>query len=439
MKNKFWFLTKMSLKKKIASKWFVIANIVLAIIIIALTNLNSIITYFGGDFNNQTKIYVVDETNQAYTTFQNSLKEITKATDQESNKEEKIVAEQSLKTAKEAQKDLKDKEVLVIFENDTANYIKAKVVSEKKIDNMTYQIISQTLNNTKAAVALTESNIDPVELSRISSPIAIERLVLSEKKDVDENMDLIMGTVFPTIILPFFVLIIFLVQMVGGEICEEKTTKSMEIIISNVSPKVHLGSKILASNVFVITQGLLLIVYLMIGLAISGVFSGGSLALPTEITSVWDSLVQSGFLSKLIYLIPLALILMVLSFIAYSLVAGILASMTTNMEDFQQIQTPIMIISLIGYYLAIMAGMFQGSILIKILSYVPFLSCLISPSLLLMGQISIIDVIISIIILVLFIFLLVRFGLKIYKVGILNYSNEKVWSRLAKAVKTKDI
>ncbi len=51
--------------------------------------------------------------------------------------------------------------------------------------------------------------------------------------------------------------------MVGGEICEEKTTRSMEIIISNVSPKMHLFSKVLASNIFVITQGALLINFLL--------------------------------------------------------------------------------------------------------------------------------------------------------------------------------
>ena len=49
-------------------------------------------------------------------------------------------------------------------------------------------------------------------------------------------------------------LIIFLVQMIGAEVNEEKTTKSMEIIISNVSPKTHFLSKVLSSNLFVIIQ-----------------------------------------------------------------------------------------------------------------------------------------------------------------------------------------
>ena len=120
---------------------------------------------------------------------------------------------------------------------------------------------------------------------------------------------------------------------------------------------------------------------------------------------------------------------------AYSLLAGILASMTTNIEDFQQLQTPIVIISLIGYYLAMMAGMFEGAIFIKVLSFVPLISAILSPSLLVLGQIGIIEVIISIMITIGFIYLLIKYGLRIYKVGILNYSSKDLWKKMFKAIK----
>ena len=83
-------------------------------------------------------------------------------------------------------------------------------------------------------------------------------------------------------------------------------------------------------------------------------------------------------MSKLGYIIPALLILMILTFIGYSLAAGILASMTTNTEDFQQLQTPIMLVSLIGYYLALMASLFKGSTFIRIISYFPFISAILS-------------------------------------------------------------
>lgn len=431
MSNKFWYLTKQSLRKKIKSKWFIGVNIMLALVIIALININSIITFFGGDFNEKTKILVVDKTDISFEVFKQSMKEITKE-----EEEEKVVVKASNKTEKQLKKDLKDNQVAIVFENDEENFVTAKVISKEKIDSSTYQYISQGLNSTKTSVALVKTNTDPALLAKISSPMTTERIVLNDKKSVDENMEMVMGSLFPTLILPFFMLIIFLVQMIGGEICEEKTTKSMEVIISNVSPKVHLLSKVIASNLFIIIQGLLLVLYSAVGILIS---TKGQLSINQNVDSLLTATVESGFLDKIITLLPAILIMMLLSFLAYSLIAGILAAMTTNMEDFNQIQTPIMLVLLAGYYLAIMAGMFDGSILIRILSYVPFISCLVSPSLYIIGQISMIDVIISIIVLIVTILVMIKYGLKVYKIGILNYSNEKIWSRFAKALKSKDV
>ena len=431
MSNKFWYLTKQSLKKKVKSKWFIGVNIMLALVIIALININSIIAFFGGDFNEKTRILVVDKTDISFDVFKQSIKEVTKEDD-----DENLVVKASDKTEKEVKKDLKDNEVAIIFDNDEELFVTAKIISKEKIDSSTYQYISQALNSTKTSVALVKTNTDPILLAKISSPMTTKRIVLNDKKSVDENMEMVMGSLFPTLILPFFMLIIFLVQMIGGEICEEKTTKSMEIIISNVSPKVHLLSKVLASNLFTIIQALLLVIYSIIGILIS---TKGHLSIDPNVDSLLTATVESGFLDKIITLLPAILIMMLLSFLAYSLIAGILAAMTTNMEDFNQIQTPIMLVLLAGYYLAIMAGMFDGSILIRILSYVPFISCLVSPSLYIIGQTNMIDVTISIIVLIITILAMAKYGLQVYKAGILNYSNEKIWSRFAKALKSKDV
>ena len=431
MTDKFWYLTKQSLNKKIKSKWFLGINILLALVVTALININSIIAFFGGDFNEEIKILVIDNTEVSYPVFKETMNTLTKEEDTG-----KITVKKETRPEEKLKKKLKDNQIAIVFDNDEENFVSSKIINNEKIDNTTYQYITQGLNTTKTSVALAKTNTDPALLAKISSPMEVERVVLSNGKSVDENMEMVMGTLFPTLILPFFMLIIFLVQMIGGEICEEKTTKSMEIIISNVSPKVHLFSKVLASNFFIIIQAILLVIYSVIGILIS---TKGQLQLNPNVDTLLTATVSSGFLDKVLNLLPAVIILMILSFIAYSLIAGILASMTTNMEDFSQIQTPIMLVLLAGYYLAIMAGMFDGSTFIRVLSYVPFLSCLIAPSLYIIGQITMIDVIISILILGLTIFLMTKYGLKIYKIGILNYSNEKIWTRFAKAIKSKDV
>ncbi len=436
--NKFWFLTGTNLKKKLKSKWFLVINIILLVAIVGIINMDSIIKAFGGDFNKTSEIIVLDQTELSYPIFEKNLQYFNDTLGTEYT----FDIQKADKSRQEIEEEIKDTDtVMILLEDDETSYIKASIISDSYIDTIYYQLLYQALSSTKTEVAFSLTNIDSEELQKLTSDISVDRILLSEDKNTEEeNMEMIMGTVFPTVILPFFILVIFLVQMIGAEINEEKQTRSMEVIISNVSPKAHFFSKVLASNAFVLLQGALLILYAIIALVIRNYLNVESASsITSEISNVWNSLVTSGFADKLTYIIPLTLILMILSFLTYSLVAGILASMTVSMEDYQQIQTPIMMICLAGYYLAIMAGMFEGSTFIRILSYVPFLSCLLSPALLVIGQIGIIDVIISIIVLVVFNFVLVRYGLKVYKIGILNYSTDKMWKKILKAVKSKEV
>jgi ABC-2 type transport system permease protein len=109
--------------------------------------------------------------------------------------------------------------------------------------------------------------------------------------------------------------------------------------------------------------------------------------------------------------------------------------MTTSIEDFQQVQTPIILICVMGYYLSMLAPTFEGSTFIKVVSYLPLISTLISPPLLLIGQIGLVDVGISLVLLIGAIYLMLTYGMKIYKVGILNYSTAKIWQKMLKAAK----
>lgn len=440
MTNKLKYLTKLSLDKKIKTKWFLIANIILLVIIAGIINIDSIIKFFGGDFDKKTEIVVIDNAscyNDFVKTFDSTREYLDTLKDAKITKYDKD--KESL------YEDIKKKDkILLVINEDSTNFINVEMITKSNIDNTTYQVITTILNSIKKDKALSYYGVSNEILDHISSYVDVKRTKLDDEESVDEMMELVMSTIFPIVILPFFTLTMFLVQMIGAEINEEKTTRGMEIIISNVSPKVHFLSKIISGNVFVLLQGLLLIVYLLIGIFIryistgvlvngGNILSGGVGSYVNKITS---SLELTGVLDKMQIIIPITLILMVVTFIAYSLVAGILASMTTNMEDYQQVQTPIMVISFISYYLSVAAAMFKGSIFIKVLSFIPFFSALLAPSLLVLGQITIVDAIISILLTVGLIFILVKYGLRIYKVGILNYSGTHLWKKMFKAFKS---
>lgn len=438
MTSKLSFLTQTSLNRKIKTKWFVVVNIILAIAIIGIINIDSIITIFGGDFNKKQEVYVIDETNQVFDLFKTNVENTDISLNEKEETSFDIVKYD--KTIEEAKEEMQEKDNLwlIVFEEDETTYLRASVISNGYIETLDYQIISQAIANAKTTIAIENSNISSSELEAIYAPATIERVILDEDKTTEgENSSMIMSVVFPVVILPFFMLSLFLVQMIGAEVNDEKSTRGMEIIISNVSPQTHFFSKVLAGNIFVLLQGFLLFAYGALGFLVRNLLGGSSITngVGAYVGSLLDVFLQGGLGDKLIYIIPLALILIVLTFIAYSLLAGILASMTTNIEDFQQLQTPIILISLLGYYLALMSNMFHGSLLIRIISYVPFISAILSPSLLMLGQIGIIDVIISIILTIVTNYLLIKYGLRIYKVGILNYSSKDLWKKMFKAMK----
>jgi ABC-2 type transport system permease protein len=438
MNSKFKFLTIASLNKKIKTKWFAIINILIIVLVISLVNIDAIISFFGGDFNKETNIIVLDNTDRAFDLYAKTLNDNNDLLSD--LKPSRFIIIKSSDNLLDIIASIEnDRTVLIVLNTDEENVLTSEIISNTYIDITLMQRLVSAINITKASLALIDSNINLDYLERIYAPVHIERVYLDEsKRQSEEHIQSIMSVIFPVLIFPFFMLIIILVQMLGAEINEEKTTRGMEIIISNVSPKTHFLSKILATNLFVLIQGSILFISGLIGIFIRNKFNPlGSGLMPEgfDLNSLWTQLVESGTADRLVYIIPLTLILLALSFIAYSLFAGILASMTTSMEDYQQLQTPIIIISLAGFYLAMLAPIFEGSFFIRFISYVPFLSALVSPALLLIGQIGIYDVFISIFLLILVIYLLSTYGLKIYKVGILNYSTSKLWFKMFKAIK----
>lgn len=440
MKDKFWFLTKDSIKKKVGTKSFKIINLILFIILVGVINLDTIVKSFGGDFDKEVKVYIVDEVN-VYDKF-----------DKEINSEGLNVLEsynakieKSNKTLDELTKDIIDNkkdDIIINITNDDKNILKADIISYEYVDQLLYQSLISALNNVKVERSIELSTISKEELLNIYKNIDINRVLLNE--DLQENQELIEmigGVIIIIFIVPFFILIVLIVQMIGAEINEEKRTKAMEVIISSVPAETHFMSKLVAANVFAITQGVLLILYAVIGIVIRGLTSpslavAGSTVEMGKIGTYVNLFLQSDVASRLLVGIPFFIVIIILSFFAYSLFIGVLASVTTSMEDYQQIQTPVMIFLMIGYYLAIYASVYQGATFIKIAAYIPFISGIVAPVMYSLGQITILGLIISIVLLIITCYLLYKYGLKIYKEGILNYQSSNLWKKMFKSLKS---
>ena len=74
MVNKCLYLTKNSLTKKIKSKWFIIVNIILLLVVSIVLNIDNVISLFGGDFLEPTPVYVLDNSTYTYEILKTTVK-----------------------------------------------------------------------------------------------------------------------------------------------------------------------------------------------------------------------------------------------------------------------------------------------------------------------------------------------------------------------------
>lgn len=438
MKNKLKLLIKDGLNKKINTKWFKVVNIILLVVIVGLINIDNIIKFFGGNFDDPIVIYVIDNTNKYYEAIKSGYDNIDlSALGSES---EIKLADKSLDELKEEMVNDESNDIILVINSNNGKVV-ADVISYNYVDAVTLQVLNSTLSSVKTNIALMESSLTEEELASIYEPVEINRSYLSDNLDENnELMSYIGNSIIPMFIIPFFLLIIMVTQMIGAEINEEKSSKSMEIIITSVPARLHFISKIITANVYAILQSLLFVLYFGVGLLIRRLVTGSSLisGLDSQVGNVVNQFIQSGTLDNLLKCLPVTIIMILLSFVAYSLIAGILASMTTNQEDFQQLQSPMMMIIMAGYFLAILASTYEKSTFITTVSVIPFISCILSPVLLMMGQIGIVHVLISILLLILTLYLLIKYGLRVYKVGILNYSSSNLWKKILEGIKSKE-
>ena len=440
MKDKLKFLTKQSLDKKIKTKWFVGVNIFLLVLLIVLVNIDRIVTFFGGDFNEEISVIVHDEVG-GYDAFKTYFESSAESLGEMKNYKVELSSDSLENLQNSLEKD--DNKIIVSLEVDPTNYLKGQMISFDEIGTISTQLIQSSINTLKQEIAIRESGLTPEQVAALTSPATIETVLTNPDKENEANKDLIAAGVIMIIILPSFFLILTLVQMIGSEVNDEKTTRSMEIIISNVSPQTHFLSKVFSSTLFVIIQGVLLILEAIVAVLVRVFTSGGmnlggaSGDIASQISSILTQVSDSGILTTVMQGLPWILLLFLFSFVLYAIVAGVLASMTTSMEDFQQLQTPIMLVIMAGYYLAIMASQFEGALFIKIMSYIPMISFMVSPALFMLGQIGIWELVISTLITIVCTWVFFKYGLRIYKVGILNYSSSKLWKKMWKSLKTK--
>lgn len=425
MDNKFKYLVGYSLKKRVAKKSFLIVNIILFVLIVLLTNLGNIINFFGGDFDEAVIVYLYDETGQ-------NASEVFKEYSRDCNFE--ITVKDSFDESKKDEM-LKEAEALVILKVNEKGYVYADAyVNEISLTNE--MALTNTVSSVKYHYWLIENPELQSELTEFNQSETINYLRSENDETAIEKTITTVLSMF--IVIPTFMLLIFLIQFIGIDIIEEKSSRSIEVIISNVPSGSHFASKIVSTVIFMIIQGGLLIAYAGIGGFLAFLIGGGaneSIDSGVMAQLGITSNIMSHILAKLPVTIITLLLFILVGYTMYLVLTAVLSSMATSMDNFQSYQTPVMLLLLVGFYAAIFGIQFDGAVFLKILGYIPFFSPILAPILFLSGSYGLLEIIISFVILAITTFLIIYFGMPLYKASILDYSEGSLIQKLKRVIK----
>ncbi len=431
--SKFKYLLKYGIKRRIGTKAFYIANIVIFIALLALMNIPNIIAFFDDGETSKEIVYVVDDTEKGLDSIA--------ILDQSAQALLNMIpgANISFET-----KDSVDPENLdfgpskAIVHLTTVDDILVVDIYKDELDTLNETILLQSLSVLKVqvwAVGKTQAELDLIE--DFNQPLVYE---IHTQVDDTTTRDLILSAISVFVAIPIFIMLIMSVQFVGVDIIEEKSTKAIEFVMSTVPPQTHFMTKILSSFVFLIVQALLIFLYGLIAGFVSTQVLGatnGQMSISELIGMLTET--DSSIIASVFNALPMALaitlIFMIVGGLFFMIFMATLASMSTSMEDFQSFQSPFMFTMLIGFYAAIFSIYLGDSVFLKVLAYIPLFSPIVVPTLYMSGVLSVIDVVISFLILIGSTVGMYYLLAPVYKASILSYDQSPFFQRIKKMFK----
>lgn len=223
-------------------------------------------------------------------------------------------------------------------------------------------------------------------------------------------------------VLLFFA-IYFCAFQVSSSITIEKTSKIIETLVTSTSPRTIILGKTIGIGLVGLGQILLFV--------ITAIVSANLFLDPELLNQMFD---LSNFTP---YLAIITLVYFILGYFAYALLYALTGSTVAKPEDIQSANTPVVIVTMVGFYLSYFTLTDPTSELNIFASLLPISSPFCMPIRVMMGLASGWDVVWSIAILLVFCFIVAKIAIKIYSSAILNYGTRMTIGDMIKTYKEK--
>ncbi len=320
-------------------------------------------------------------------------------------------------SAKEAIKDEKLKGYLTIDQEDSI--LKAVYHGETSLEIAIKLGVTSKLNELQDQLNRSAANLSQEQEKRLEQTVNFTEKIDESK----ENKKMIQTFAAAGLGLFLYMILITYASVTAQEVASEKGTKIMEVVFSSIRASHYFYARMLALLLVILTH---IGIYVVGGLAAILLFKD----LPI--------LAQSGILNHIGEAFSLNTLLFVLvSLFMYVVLAAFLGSMVSRPEDAGKALSPLMILIIGGFFGVTALGAAGDNLILKIGSYIPFISTFFMPFRAINGYANGLEAWISLAITVIFAVVATGFIGRMYASLVLQTDDLGIWKTFRRALSYK--
>lgn len=280
-------------------------------------------------------------------------------------------------------------------------------VNNLSMSDYNTSVADAALREAYKANAMIRHGLTPEQVGEIMSV-----QIVSETNTLGKNQA---QNFFYTYIMIFalYTVIMLYGQLVATNVASEKSSRAMEVLITSAKPTSMMFGKVLASCLAGFAQ-------------LIAVF-GSALLLYSINKSAWnDNMIISSLFNIPVDLFVYMMVFFVLGFLVYAFLYAAIGSTVSKLEDINISVLPITFLFIIAFMIVVfaMAGGNVDTTLMKICSYIPFISPMAMFTRICMSTVAWYEIAISIAVLIGSTVWIGFLSAKIYRVGVLLYGNK---------------
>ena len=317
-------------------------------------------------------------------------------------------------SAQAAIKDEKIKGYLTIDQEDSV--IKAVYHGETSLETGIKLAVSNKLNELQYQLNRSAANLSQEQEKRLSQTVDFTEKIDESK----ENKKIVQTIAAAGLGFFLYMILITYASVTAQEVASEKGTKIMEVVFSSIRASHYFYARMIA---------LLLVILTHIGIYVVGGL--GAILFFKDM----PFLANSGILSHLGEAFSVNTLLFVLvSLFMYVVLAAFLGSMVSRPEDAGKALSPLMILIIAGFVGVTALGAAGDNLILKIGSYIPFISTFFMPFRAINGYANSIEAWISLAITVVFAVTATAFIGRMYASLVLQTDDLGIWKTFKRAL-----